>query len=97
MKNLKGIADDILKSFGLSYSCSISITNEYFPTRAYGEYVVESGYYDGITITLGKGEGDNWWCVMFPPLCYYNVENTNSNQVVYKSKIVEIIKQFFKN
>lgn len=97
LSNLKIIADGILKESGLNYLSKLSISNEYFPTRAYGDYVVESGYYDGITVTLGEGKGDNWWCIMFPPLCYYNATATNYNQVVYKSKILDIIKQFFAN
>ena len=98
LNSLKVIADGIIKSYHLQYDSKVEICTEYFPTRSYGEYVVEGGNYDGITVTLGQGKGDNWWCVMFPPLCYYNTDYTsNYGNVVYKSKIMEIIKQFFEN
>ena len=77
---------------------NVKICNEFFPARLYGEYAVQSGNYNGLTITLGEGKGDNWWCVLFPPLCYYNASfSDNSNMVVYKSKLLEIIKQFYQN
>lgn len=97
LENLKYIANSVLSLRGLNYTATINIGREFFPSRAYGEYVVESGEYSGITVTLGEGKGDNWWCVLFPPLCYYNVtaNYANSNEVVYKVKILEIIKQFF--
>jgi len=93
--NLKAIANTIISECGLNYGATLNVANEYFPSRVYGDYVVESGYYDGITVTLGQGRGDNWWCVLFPPLCYYNATITNSNSVVYKSKLLEIINQFY--
>lgn len=97
LENLKYIAKSILELKSLNYGVEISISKENFPSRVYGEYVVESGEYEGITVTLGEGKGDNWWCVLFPPLCYYNVDSNykNVNDVVYKSKILEIIKKFF--
>jgi len=47
---------------------------------------LEADYYDAFIVKLGSGEGDNWWCVMYPNLCFNEIEN-----VVYKSKIKEII------
>lgn len=93
---LKLVADNILRENNFNYVSKIEIKSEYFPARVYGEYSVPSGDYDGVTVVLGDGKGDNWWCVMFPPLCYYNASNlNNSKNVVYKSKLLEIIKQFF--
>ena len=51
---------------------------------------LEAGVYDALILELGSGKGDNWWCVVYPPLCF-----TGANNVVYKSKIAEIIKKFF--
>ena len=45
------------------------IKNEEFPTRVYGELQLESGFYDALIIELGSGNGDNWWCVVYPALC----------------------------
>jgi len=84
--------DEVLKEKGFNYTSNIEINKELFPTRYYGEYLLPSDYYDAIIVELGSGSGDNWWCVVYPPLCF--VENDNQ-KVVYKSKLWEIIKQFF--
>lgn len=97
ISNLTIIANNIASENNFNYKSKIKITNEYFPSRVYGEYVVESGYYDGLTVVLGEGKGDNWWCVLFPPLCFYNGKIANSNSIVYKSKILEIIKKFYRD
>ena len=89
---MERVADKVLKDNGFNYKSHIEINNELFPTRYYGEFLLESDYYDALIVNLGTGSGDNWWCVVYPPLCF--VENS-SEKVVYKSKILEIIKQFF--
>ena len=53
----------------LGYSCTASIEETYFPTKSYGEYSLPNGHYDALCIRLGKAEGQNYWCVLFPPLC----------------------------
>ena len=66
---------------GYDYPVSLSVENTYFTTRSYGSFVVPAGNYDALRIVIGEGEGHNWWCVMFPPLClgaveeYYNIED----------------------
>ncbi len=88
---LKQIADMRLKEEGMSYTSSVRLTKEYFPTRAYKDVVVDSGFYDALIIDLGSGKGDNWWCVIYPPLCY--LEATGSFE--YRSKLKELIDKFF--
>ncbi len=51
------------------YSCSVSVEESYFPTKTYGEYSLPRGYYTALCIRLGVAEGQNYWCVLFPPLC----------------------------
>jgi len=53
-----------------------------FPDRTYGELFLPAGEYDALRLVLGKGEGKNWWCVLFPPLCFLDGASTVSNQVV---------------
>lgn len=92
--NLKGIekvANEVLKDNGFDYQSSAKVNNEIFPTRVYDGVVLESGYYDALIVNLGSGEGDNWWCVVYPPLCFTG-EGTSYQ---YKSKILAIIKDFF--
>ena len=86
MDNVENLINSTLLSEGFDYGCSIEINEEFFPTRSYGNLTLEADYYDAFIVRLGSGEGDNWWCVMYPNLCFNEIEN-----VVYKSKIKEII------
>lgn len=58
-----------LKKMGSNYSAHFEITNMYFNTRTYDSGTMPAGFYDALRITIGKGEGKNWWCVLFPPIC----------------------------
>ena len=62
----------ILRQKGFNYVSNVKINNEYFPSRTYENTTLESGYYDAVIIELGEAKGDNWWCVMYPPLCFVN-------------------------
>lgn len=59
---------------GYDYAVKASVENTYFTTRRYGGFVAPAGNYDALRIVIGEGEGHNWWCVMFPPLCLGAVE-----------------------
>ena len=86
---IEDLANEVLKQQGFSYTAKAKIQTEVFPTRAYGEYTLPCGEYVALVIELGSGKGDNWWCVVYPPLCFTATQN-----VVYKSKILEIIRRF---
>lgn len=92
LSKIEDVADNVLKVGGFSYRSTAKLNTEKFPTRVYDNLVLESGYYDALIIELGSGKGDNWWCVVYPPLCF---KGQNGN-IVYKSKIQEIINDFFK-
>ncbi len=90
--NIDGInrlIDSFLQKNGFNYKSNTAIKQEYFPTRCYGDLALEAGVYDAVIVNLGSGKGDNWWCVVFPPLCF-----TDSKNVKYKSAILEIINNF---
>ena len=91
-KNLEQIADEILMDNGFAYKSNVKVCCEYFPERYYGEFQVKQGYYDALICELGEAKGNNWWCVVYPPLCF--VDYKTSNDVVYKSKLWEIINKF---
>lgn len=95
INDMENLCDNILTDNGFSYTSKIMINEEYFPTRAYDEYVLESDFYDAIIVNLGEAKGDNWWCVVYPPLCFLNAKNVDKNNIVYKSKILELINNFF--
>lgn len=91
--NLKQVADDILKQKGFNYLSNVKFCQENFPTRSYDGVVLESGVYDSIIVELGNATGDNWWCVVYPPLCFIS---NNSQDIMYKSRILEILKSIIK-
>lgn len=91
---IKSLCLTLLQKNGFDYSVNIKIANEYFPTRTYANTTLESGYYDAVIVELGEAEGDNWWCVMYPPLCFVN-KNENTKQIKYKSIICEWLQKLF--
>lgn len=67
-------AQQFVFDMGYSYRITASVEKTFFTTRRYGSAVVPAGDYDALRIVIGEGEGKNWWCVMFPPLCLGAVE-----------------------
>ncbi len=66
---LIAVANNVLKENGFDYTAQIFLTEEYFTTRTYENFTMPAGEYMALKVILGNGEGHNWWCVMFPPLC----------------------------
>lgn len=64
------LADRYLEENGFDYQAKLELTNCYFPTRVYDGLVFPCGNYDAARITLGQGDGHNWWCVLYPRLCF---------------------------
>lgn len=64
------LAGQYLSQQGYGYQANLELTNCYFPTRVYDDMVFPCGYYDAARITLGSGAGHNWWCVLYPRLCF---------------------------
>lgn len=69
------IAINTIKEEGYSYSVKINIGNFEFPTKNYGDISLPAGYYDALRVEIGEAKGQNWWCVMFPPLCFVDVSS----------------------
>ena len=74
-ENFKQIALDTIKNEGFSYSINIAIGNFEFPTKDYGDISLPAGFYDALKVEIGKAKGHNWWCVMFPPLCFVDISS----------------------
>ena len=72
IEDFKNIALETIHSHGYNYTINISIGNFYFPTKSYGDISFPSGHYDALKIEIGESIGQNWWCVLFPPLCFVN-------------------------
>lgn len=74
-EEFKQIALDTIKNEGYSYSVKINIGNFEFPTKQYGDISLPAGYYDALRVEIGEAKGRNWWCVMFPSLCFIDVSS----------------------
>ena len=70
---LHDIAKKVIEENGYDYDVNISIGNFEFPTKTYGDISFPAGNYDALRVEIGEASGQNWWCVMFPPLCFVDV------------------------
>jgi len=70
MDEIKAITAQVLESRGFTYGSAAELGIVSFPTKMYGNELYPAGEYEAVRITLGAGEGQNWWCVLFPPLCF---------------------------
>lgn len=71
--NIKSVAQNTILENGFNYDVNVSIGNFEFPTKIYGDVSFPAGFYDALRIEIGNASGKNWWCVMFPPLCFVDV------------------------
>ncbi len=69
------VAKNTITQNGYNYDVNINIGNFEFPTKNYGDISLPAGYYDALRIEIGNHEGKNWWCVMFPPLCFVDISS----------------------
>jgi len=92
--NIEGInetANKVLEEKGFNYKANAQLREEEFPLRVYQNYSLESGIYDALIVELGEAVGDNWWCVVYPPLCF---SGEGEGNIKYRSKIIDIIESF---
>lgn len=67
---IQSMSEEWLLEHGADYPVKLEVTRDYFPTKSYGDMVFPCGTYDALRITIGQGKGRNWWCVLYPALCY---------------------------
>ena len=92
VSNMGNIEDNIKNSLDNKEKYSVNFGKNYFPTKEYKGITYEEGYYDSLLVTLGDGLGDNWWCVLFPPLCL--LEGKEYTDVEYTTFVSELINNF---
>ncbi len=73
---------------------TVNFGNNYFPQKEYHGITYKAGNYESLVVTLGNGQGKNWWCVMFPPLCLLEAKDNNTENIEYKSLIKEILNKY---
>ncbi|MBI6874054.1 stage II sporulation protein R [Clostridium aciditolerans] len=86
-KQIIDIANKTIKDNGYSYSVKTTLSNENFPIKTYGNITLPQGKYEAYRIIIGEGRGQNWWCVMFPPLCFVDI---TKGEVSYKETEAEM-------
>lgn len=113
IETLKQTALQVVKDEGYDYDVRITVQKEYFATRTYENSVtLPAGYYTAVKVIIGEGAGQNWWCVMFPPMCLPAADAeceisdvltddeteivTGTQKYQFKFKIVEIIESLFR-
>lgn len=89
------IAREVLEENGFSYGASAEYGNFEFPTKYYDNFALPKGNYDAVRIKLGKAEGKNWWCVLFPPLCYVDAATEDAEELLKETfgDNYELVKQ----
>lgn len=112
IENLRQTALSVIKDEGYNYDVQITVQKEYFATRTYENSVtLPAGYYTAVKVIIGEGAGQNWWCVMFPPMCLPAADAeceisdvltdaesdvvTNGEKYEFKFKIVELFQELF--
>lgn len=80
-ESLEALAENVLSENGFDYKAQIYVETEYFSTRQYDDVTLPAGSYNAVRVILGEGEGHNWWCVMFPPLCLPAVTKNTDDSV----------------
>ena len=85
--------NDIVSKYNTNYS--ISYGYNYFPNKTYMGKEYEEGEYDSLVISLGEAKGENWWCILFPPLCLVDAQEDDTEEVHYDSYISKFLKSFF--
>lgn len=75
LQNFKELAEKVIQDEGYNYAVSVEVGNFYFPTKVYGNISLPAGYYDALKIKIGEAQGQNWWCSLFPPLCFVDISS----------------------
>ena len=102
--SIRAKAQEVVKKYGYDYAVDAYVTNMSFDTRVYDDFTLPAGKYDALRIVIGKGEGHNWWCVLYPAVCVPSAQKnigsvlsdgeteivTESDKYTVKFKIVEI-------
>ena len=96
LSTFEDIAQKVVKSYGKDYPIKIEISKTYFDTREYEDFTLPAGQYEALRILIGKAEGKNWWCIMFPSLCIPAAKSKNSLEEVTDKSASNITKNYKK-
>lgn len=91
LPELEKSAKAFLNQAGFDYDVKISLSNEYFTTRTYETVTLPAGKYLALRVVIGSGEGHNWWCVMFPPMCVPAADKKDEIENVFSEKEIKLV------
>lgn len=85
LPEIEKIARETIISSGNNFSVAAQYGRFNFPTKYYGNFSLPAGEYESVRVVIGKGQGANWWCVLFPPLCFVETEEDNGQEAKIKN------------
>lgn len=86
----------VLKNENKNQKYKVDFGYHYFPEKTYKGVKYKEGNYESLLVTLGEGKGDNWWCVLFPPICSLEAQDTGENDIKYSFYVKELIEKYLK-
>jgi len=102
LAEIREIALAEVRAWGEDYPVKVEVGNYDFPVKSYGNLTLPAGKYEAVRVIIGSGRGTNWWCVLFPPLCFVDASkqgnpdidrvNPEKTEVRVKFKLLEILK-----
>ena len=99
MEHQEELHDEVrnkLKELKYDKNFNVSYGYNHFPEKKYKGITYKEGNYESLVVTLGEGKGDNFWCVLFPPLCLLEAEDNSSSEIEYKFFVKELIDKYIK-
>jgi len=89
LPEMQAIAEKIIARDGYNYKVTADLTQVFFPTRVYGNMSFPPGTYESVQLVIGDGKGSNWWCLMFPPLCFVDMTATEEGRQQLENTVTE--------
>lgn len=89
LPQLQEVVDQTIRDRGFSYAAKVDFGRVPFPTKLYGTYVYPAGNYEALRVQIGEAQGQNWWCVLFPPLCFIDMSNGDAVQAAEPAGVTE--------
>lgn len=96
LNNYQNTIKKVLENEKTNQNFEIDYGYHYFPEKIYKGVKYKEGEYESLLVTLGKGKGDNWWCILFPPLCSLEVEENNNENIEYSLYVKEMFEKYIK-
>lgn len=94
LPDIQRAAEDVIREQGYDYPVKVTISNEYFNTRVYEQVTLPAGKYDALRVIIGSGQGKNWWCVMFPPMCLPAAEEKETLDQVLSDDDLQFVSDY---